>query len=397
MEKLEFKYYLLPSNYNLKLLTFFSRHDGMSAVFLLMLILFYSPFVAIFILSAPWIEFFLAYIRSEPISEKDKQKILEGMKTEKDFIIRRSETSQCYSLPKLRMITVSKNDYVQAVRTTHSANMSISKAIIAHEIGHLGHYDRMVFLYFKWSIYVIGAYFIYVVLKGFIGFVSGHYEVVPENLYLSVFIAIGLALMWMTLSRISHRREHIADLEGFKIYENGFMNFLNSGLRTEKRSLQTSEERRSRNLFSHPTFESRKSVFKRNIQHANFHTKTVAFSWVFLLLFFYAATRLNGFYPLQIGAFGLFTISFPIVAAMFNLASLNADYYEIKMLIYDYMLGALAACIVVILLDYGYGFIVGESYISPGYYPAYLESFIIAGYLFCRVWAVLLHKLRSID
>lgn len=266
--------------HNLGILSFLSKHDSLTTFSTIIIFLVVQPIIAIAILILPIFDFIFGWLKTRPLDKDTANKIQERFSLKREVLLRSSDTSssQAYALPYLKMISLSKEDVEGFKRGD-----VIRSSIVAHEVGHTYQYDRVMLIWLSGFtiISLVFALFIFVVqLISIVLFQSTlhhHTTSIP-----GFFLLILFGFVASKLSKLMHRREHLADIWGLQKLGNLFLTFTSAG-----KILDTPDEKLSfkskLNAFTHPSFSDRHSILREPLKISTLRIRAMAAQWSAIL------------------------------------------------------------------------------------------------------------------
>lgn len=351
-------------NFNLKLLRVFALHDSLTAFLGVLAIVYFLPYIGIAILLFPIAEFVFFFFTTKPVPNHLGSKIRNSFPYSGTYLLRNcgKRPSQVISLPFARMICLSDNDLKHAC--THSGvpeEQDRARCIVAHELGHLDQYDRIIFRWLQISFValIISAALGFLILLIAPLFINAKWSL-QMFYYLAIFAVISLFL-FSSISRVVQRREYIADMSGCLITGHSYLEFLSAEARLEKRLASSNQPHKKWNAFTHPSFAHRKNAILQVLPAAMAQSRLIAFQWGTILILAYI---------LLIPNFGsqqtLAAISFILLATwpFAAICSLSQNSNLARMLLREYALGFL--CVIAATgFVYWYGNLIGFYIQSP--------------------------------
>ncbi len=335
------------------------------------MVLMLFPIVGLLIFSIPFIETMIVFLISEKISDKEKRSIQKDIKLDDNILVTRFrfKDSQAYSIPFLKIIVLSNHHY-KCLKLKNSDDRQIALAKLAHEIGHLKQYDRVMYRWLQGSTVVFWGYFFYVVYLEYLKLFTGSAPLSFDNIYLALLLLFALYNLYSANLTAAHRREYIADISGYMLFKGKFMSFIYDGVETDAIMNKVNRTTPKQNKFTHPDFTSRLHMIKGEIDVLCMNTIWVSYRWMLLLCFFIGASNGN---EQKYDFSDYFVIAFFIGVLYYQLAGITGTFGKVKWRLWDYTKGTLAACISILFLQYIHLAFTGEFYTNPGYYVNYLE------------------------
>ncbi|MCY7297296.1 M48 family metalloprotease [Alteromonas sp. a30] len=277
---------------SLKVLRFESMHHAAFALFILCMFATVNVGLALILFLLPLVHVIIVYMLSKPVSLEVKGIVNELETVRADVILRKinSASSQAFSFPFFKMIGVSEDTHSNLTsKNEYFRDLALGE--IAHEIGHLNQYDRLVTYWLATSTFIlslIGLVLITIQVISLILFGSFlEFELYGPT---GVFLFTLFGFMVFTFSRVVHQREYIADLYGVSSLGDKFFSFLQNGKMIDEcsRSQKSILEKLTLavNKFSHPPFSNRIKITSGEYLFSGSHMRSLGLQWSLIITLF---------------------------------------------------------------------------------------------------------------
>lgn len=326
---------------NLRIFQIFARHDLLIVFCALGGAYLENLTLGLVITAIPFLEFLRAFNTTKSIPEDLKAKIRNQFPSTRRVIFRNSgnKASQAFSLPFLKMIFLSQ-EHIDAYQDGRDFNINYVKAILAHEIGHLTQFDRLII---RWLQAIILIYGLATLIALYIDIIvplsiSWRFIYSPDVVRLLIMMSGFGFILFSLFHRIAHRREYIADLYALQTDKKIFLNFLHFCERTERKNKHKKKRGNKRNDWTHPSFYNRLKIVKSDVSVKHLYPIQIAFQWFvlfFLFDFFHGGQQPYSLFYFSTSILFLFLL----ISTLINLSAVNTTRKSTNKIIQNYGIG----------------------------------------------------------
>lgn len=267
-----------------------SKHDTLMVLCAIGSIYALSPWLGLAIALFPLLEFVNALGNNKPLSSTIKDKVIEEFPDAKGIIFRVSNEliSKAYTVPFFKMVVLSNEDVESYTKLKEQGYGFRADAVIAHEIGHMTQHDRFILRWLQAVIFIFAAvaaiFFITYLVNPLI--LNWRYIYTPDAFQALFILATVIYLYFSLFKRISHRREHIADLSAVKAHQASMLKYFEYRIRKSNKSKKKHILLRFWKTVTHPHPKLRSAVISEPLSAKDFGLRGIFFQWVALFFFF---------------------------------------------------------------------------------------------------------------